>query len=844
MDQSKSQDRAKSRRAFLRTAAAASVASAVEWRAQGQKAKSSSNSSIYLVEEGMARGPIIVGNGATDFDHWLSAELQRYLEILSGAKLSVISEREISDRYKAGILLGGPAINGKVRELAQRADIDFQSLPKDGFVLERVADQGTEFLIVGGNDEASTMYAAYDLLERYGFLFQISGDIPPEPSPDVELLDLSVRAETPFSRRGFLIGNIYPNRSIWSFEECASFLDQMAKSKMNYLQFFCAPDGPWLMYSFRGEQKLIGDATPMESGYMLPRDEMGTFLTSAVQIGRQHFRYQRLAPPEFERVSSPQEAHRVARSFLKRIIDHAHKRKIEVWLMTDPSKFPANLARYAKRTGPRPFHPVQAAFACLDDPVVDELTRIRLTALFETYPEADGYFLTGPEQYPVCEETDASVFDRYRPLMLPYEEIVEHYPCDDCAAEIVASPFYTRSKYESDTSLLYYLEKVWKMARQINPRAKIGIAHIGRIHLLPPMDKIFPSQVSFSDMESRGVWTPRGVPMHYFADMGERERTLIPRLDDDAAMLGLQFNATLYYKDRVLDGSLEYGGAGFAAQLNRARGTEHNARFLAEGAWNPELTPEQFYRSYVTRLFGRQAAAPIVEAYLKLEEHEEYLGWRGQGNFPQWGHPREITIMKRRFRTQLNPYDGPHFDGWDDFVKDCRKRHQIFGGSLEMLGEALAKLLEAGPRVRTAARRELDYLVNKTEAYMLHFELVRLLEEGYISYDEAFQIKARNREAAFRDRLVRCQDLFQAAHRKAREVAEKEAEFIDHPSDVAILFELNSEVLTATEEFAKFIKNVVNFHHGLPYWEEVRWHRWATRYTNEIIKLDPGRGLA
>ena len=792
----------------------------------------------------MPRGTIIVGTGAADFDHWTAAQLQHHLEILSGAELSVISEREISDRYKASILLGGPRINGKVRELAQRTGIDFQGLSKDGFILQRVADRETEFLIVGGNDEASTMYAAYDLLERYGFVFQISGDIPPEPSPDVELLDLNVRAETPFSRRGFLIGNIYPNRSIWSFEECARFLDQMAKSKMNYLQFFCAPDGPWLMYSYRGEQKLIGDESPMESGYMLPREEMGTFLTSGVQIGRQHFRHQRLAPPEFERVSSPQEAHRVARAFLRRIIDHAHKRKIEVWLMTDPSKFPANLARYAKRTGPRPFHPVQAAFACLDDPVVDELTRIRLTALFETYPEADGYFLTGPEQYPVCEETDASVFERYRPLMLSYEEISQHYPCDDCAAEIIESPFYPRSKYESDTSLLYYLEKVWKMARQINPQAKIGISHIGRIHLLPPMDKIFPPEVAFSDMESRGVWTPKGVPMEYFANMGERERTLIPRLDDDAAMLGLQFNATLYYKDRVLEGSLEYGGAGFAAQLNRARGAEHNARFLAEGAWNPELTPEQFYGSYVTRLFGHQAAATLVEAYLKLEEHEEYLGWRGQRNFPQWGHPPEITIMKLQFRPQRNPYDGPNFDGWDTFVKDCRSRHQIFGRSLEMLDEALANLLEAGPRVRPAARRELEYLVNKTEAYMLHFELLRLLEDGYMSYDEAFQIKAHNREAAFRDELVRCEGLFQTAHRKAREVAEKEAEFIDHPSDLAILFELNSEVLTATEEFAKFIKNVVNFHHGRPYWEKVSWQRWATRYTNEIIKLDPGRGLA
>ena len=32
--------------------------------------------------------------------------------------------------------------------------------------------------------------------------------------------------------------------------------------------------------------------------------------------------------------------------------------------------------------------------------------------------------------------------------------------------------------------------------------------------------------------------------------------------------------------------------------------------------------------------------------------------------------------MKRRFRTQLNPYDGPHFDGWDDFdFALCEVRH-------------------------------------------------------------------------------------------------------------------------------------------------------------------------
>ena len=144
--------------------------------------------------------------------------------------------------------------------------------------------------------------------------------------------------------------------------------------------------------------------------------------------------------------------------------------------------------------------------------------------------------------------------------------------------------------------------------------------------------------------------------------------------------------------------------------------------------------------------------------------------------------------MKRAFQHQRNPYDGPRFGDawfstvprgprrkWNAFVEYCRKRHQIFGGSLQMLEEALSDLLKARPWVRTGGRRELEYLINKTEAYMLLFELLRLLEEGYISYDEAFQIKAQNQEQVFRDKLVSCEALFQAAHRKARELAEKEA---------------------------------------------------------------------
>jgi len=48
---------------------------------------------------------------------------------------------------------------------------------------------GRTAVIVGGNDEVGTMYAAYELLERLGVAFQLTGDIIPQKK-----LDLAVPA--------------------------------------------------------------------------------------------------------------------------------------------------------------------------------------------------------------------------------------------------------------------------------------------------------------------------------------------------------------------------------------------------------------------------------------------------------------------------------------------------------------------------------------------------------------------------------------------------------------------------------------------------------------------------
>ena len=112
--------------------------------------------------------------------------------------------------------------------------------------------------------------------------------------------------------------------------------------------------------------------------------------------------------------------------------------------------------------------------------------------------------------------------------------------------------------------------------------------------------------------------------------MGKRERTLEPRVDDDFDMMGMQFNVKQYsVKDRIFTDGLKNGLAGFAGQVNRLRGTETNSSFLTQAAWNPQLSPEEFYRDYSNRVFGPKAAPAMYRALMTLEENQKYVGYNG-----------------------------------------------------------------------------------------------------------------------------------------------------------------------------------------------------------------------
>jgi hypothetical protein len=125
--------------------------------------------------------------------------------------------------------------------------------------------------------------------------------------------------------------------------------------------------------------------------------------------------------------------------------------------------------------------------------------------------------------------------------------------------------------------------------------------------------------------------------------------------------------------------------------------------------------------------------------------------------------------------------------------------------------------------VLPGAQHELAYLIYKIESYISHLEAIRSLLAGHISMDHAFAAARRDDTKTMLDEFDASEFHFNQALSQVRVTAQMVSQNVDHPNEAFVLFHYNVRFLLPVQEFNKFIRNVVNFHHGQPYWEHVNW---------------------
>lgn len=100
--------------------------------------------------------------------------------------------------------------------------------------------------------------------------------------------------------------------------------------------------------------------------------------------------------------------------------------------------------------------------------------------------------------------------------------------------------------------------------------------------------------------------------------------------------------------------------------------------------------------------------------------------------------------------------------------------------------------------------------------------------QGFQQVDEAFHADPLKNRDEFLRHLDASLIKFREARVGARATALKWAAFVDYPSDLEVLRRIDVYMMTGTELIESFVDNVVNFHRGKPYLNQIHWERIFT----------------
>jgi hypothetical protein len=214
---------------------------------------------LTLVQDGQPAAVIIMA--AEPQAARAGAEIQKYIEKMSGAKLPLVLEGEAAGS-PISILVGHTAAAGKLGvQIPAGFDpaIRPEAFEKEGFVIKTRGNN----LVIGGNSDGpyqGTIYGAYEFLERLGCRWYFPGEwgevIPEKKTVVFPETDLVSRPD--FALREQNLGGWFPATPA----ERATYADWNNKIKYTHNVIFYPPVGDgFLGYLLPPKEFLAGDPT-------------------------------------------------------------------------------------------------------------------------------------------------------------------------------------------------------------------------------------------------------------------------------------------------------------------------------------------------------------------------------------------------------------------------------------------------------------------------------------------------------------------------------------------------------------------------------------------------------
>jgi hypothetical protein len=768
----------------------------------GDSAFDQGEKSLRLQQRG--RVSIAIPPGSSPLEQFAAAELRKYLGRIFSLPVSA-TERERGGRTQpADFYLGSGEAVREILSLDMREK--FSALPPDGYLFSLQLEKNRPTLVIAGKGEVGVLYGVYDLLERYGMRFFLSGDIFPAGKPRFEILKLCEAVAPKIPLRGSLPWfNFMMGPTGWNVDDFKSYVDQLAKLRYNFLNFHFYSHDPFLSFIYKGV-RYPTDYQAYSSGHP------AVWPVSSLPVGREHFKGEYFGMPGGANT-------KIAIPRLQQTLDFAKARGFKTAVGIEVAAVPVLVSFIPQEdfVGEKPASTTDALQQALYnlDPTSDsaeDITRARLKALVETYPNSDFYTLWYSELGPYQDVTPDKMSPKLRRF---YEEKVRSFEYEQWHFK---APGYV--------ILVCWIELAYRILKQLKPDARLVICGWSIDSMLPGADGTLPKDIIFSSLSGyEPQWALNaGVVNRFWETIRGREKHYVTWWEYDGRCLGMLQPKIRAY-DRLFRQVAENNFDAMVFLHWRTRILDENARYTALRCWDEKLTPEAYYEDYARSKFGIEAAPKVREALLALEDYEEWqLAEEGTYlssiAFDFDTLPSLIYKFTKLVGLDFSAQGRLEGDPVETVVSRLRsgKDRQLQGNAEEALAaskgshnlqEAILRLTRTHGALKSAQllckgeehRRNLGYLMARVEYYIEYLKF-------HGSLLKAFMALTSDGVESFEQRVEKAKSLLTSAD--ATRVVTKYAEYVTNPGEKGVLVSLNRKLIDPVKAISGRLEQIVD----------------------------------
>ncbi len=559
------------------------------------------------------RVAVVVGSAAPELERFAARELCEYLAKVYG--IQAYPERHPSASAQAVFLIGGPGTNAAV-ERAAGGQL-FPEVSDQGIVLRRTELDGRPALIVGGGSPKATLWAVYELVERWGVRYLIDRDVLPERRDVFELPDLDVVMEPVFRIRGHpTFQDFAASGEAWGVADFRVLIDQLAKMKFTRMNVYAYGWQPYLHWEHKGIKR---QSASLWYGYRYP--------ITPDMWGRERFEdADEFWNPDLPLGGSYEETIAAGERQVHSLIEHAHRRGMDCDLSVPTTDFTPEFAPLLKGaekssilTG---LTVVPGATTSLDDPQLYELATAVLRHAVDTYPEVDYLTVWMPEFRQWTDE-----YERAWKVLDEKYGIGQVLSLPDLLSAAANRKGWNRgveravNMVKGDIAALYFYDRLLRDPKVLEGTLRPDIPFVygePAEELYPILDRILPGgwQISAHPENNPVLLLSRPQVLTALASQ-QAPGILHMTIDDD--VLGLVPQLTPNTLHEIFPLMRRSAWAGFIARERFPGDHDWPLAYMARAAWDAEITPDAVGRDLLTAVCGAACGESLLEAFHQVE---------------------------------------------------------------------------------------------------------------------------------------------------------------------------------------------------------------------------------